>query len=110
MGIATDVPQELIEAVIAELAPRRIILFGSRARGDGDDDSDWDLLLVLDDDTEPERAGWQSLHAARRGFAGPVDLVPCRETDFRERADVVGSLPWLAIREGRLVYERPDAG
>ena len=28
----------------------RVILFGSRARGDAHDDSDWDLLILLDKD------------------------------------------------------------
>ena len=26
----------------------RVLLYGSRARGDAKDDSDWDLLLILD--------------------------------------------------------------
>ncbi len=38
-----------IKGVLLSVAPEgRIILFGSRARGEAKDDSDWDLLILLD--------------------------------------------------------------
>ncbi len=103
------VPPELLRPIVGALNPCRVILFGSRARGTADADSDWDLLVVVDDDLPAERVGWRALHEARRGFPGPVDLLPCRDSVFRERLDVVGSLPWLAARDGVVVYERGDA-
>ncbi len=41
------------EAIRERLGPhlKRIILYGSRARGDNDPDSDYDLLLVVDEVT-----------------------------------------------------------
>ncbi len=103
------VPEELLRRVVARLDPRRVILFGSHARGDAAPESDWDLLIVLDDDAPAERLDWRALHEARRGFRGAVDLIPCRDSDFRERVDVVGSLSWIAATEGVVVYERADA-
>ena len=39
---------EKIKLQIAELEPEaKVILFGSRARGDARDDSDWDLLILV---------------------------------------------------------------
>ena len=38
----------IVRAIVERLAPRRIVLFGSRARGDADDDSDIDLMVELD--------------------------------------------------------------
>lgn len=102
------IPQVLLEGVVAHLDPRRVILFGSHARGEAGEDSDWDLLVVLDDDAPAERFGWRALGEARRNFAGAVDLVPCRDSVFRERVDVVGSLPWIAATEGVVVYERAE--
>jgi len=100
------VPENLLRRVVARLDPRRVILFGSHARGDAAAESDWDLLIVLDDDAPAERLDWRALHEARRGFRGAVDLIPCRDSDFRERVDVVGSLSWIAATEGVVVYER----
>ncbi len=103
------VPEDLLRQVVARLEPRRIVLFGSHARGDATPESDWDLLIVMDDDAPAERLDWRGLHEARRGFRGAVDLIPCRDSDFRERVDVVGSLSWIAATEGVVVYERADA-
>ncbi len=61
---AALIPPELLDRVVAYFYPRRAILFGSRARGDAGPDSDIDLLVVVDDDTPPEkvtlRAGYES--------------------------------------------------
>ena len=35
-------------ASVSVLKGGRVLLYGSRARGDAKDDSDWDLLLILD--------------------------------------------------------------
>lgn len=102
------VPEELLNSLVAYFNPRRVILFGSAARNEADEDSDTDLLLVVDDDVPAERLGWRALWEARRRFPGAVDLVPCRDSVFRERADIVGSLPWIAATEGVVVYERAD--
>jgi len=101
------VPPALLDGIRKALNPRRIVLFGSHATGTARADSDWDLLVVIDDDTPDERLGWRALHEARRAFTGPVDLIPCRESVFQARRDVVGSLPWIAATEGVIVYERP---
>ena len=103
-----DVPDDLLRRVVACLNPRRVILFGSRARGEASRDSDFDLLIVVDDGVPAQRLDWRALHEARRGFKGAVDLIPCRESVFRDRADVVGSLPWIASTEGMVVYERAE--
>ena len=42
------VPAALLDRVVAYFRPARVILFGSRARGDHQPDSDYDLLVVVD--------------------------------------------------------------
>lgn len=37
----------IVERIATHFQPERIILFGSRARGDARDDSDYDLLIIL---------------------------------------------------------------
>ena len=48
------VPPELLDPVVAYFQPRRVIVFGSVARGEAGPDSDIDLLVVLDDDAPAE--------------------------------------------------------
>jgi len=45
--------QQLRDTILDPTA--RIILYGSRARGDAQPDSDWDLLILLDGPVERHR-------------------------------------------------------
>lgn len=106
MAATADIPEALLRSVVAAYSPRRILLFGSQARGDARAGSDLDLLVVLDDDAPAEALGWRKRHEARRGFTGPVDIIPCRAGVLAERARIPGSLAATALREGITVYER----
>lgn len=101
-----SVPSELLDSVVSYFHPRRIILFGSQAKGDAGPDSDIDLLVILDDDAPPEkrtlRAGWES----RRNYRRAVDVIPCREFMYQKKRNIVGTLAFDASREGVVVYER----
>jgi predicted nucleotidyltransferase len=100
------VPEALIRSIVAAYAPRRIVLFGSQARGASDPDSDLDLLVVLDDDAPPEALSWRRRHEARKGYDGAVDIIPCRERVLAERARAAGSFADTIVRHGVTVYER----
>lgn len=100
------VPQVLLESVLAFFHPRRVILFGSAARGEAGPDSDIDLLVVLDDDAPAEHLTLEAGFAARLPYRLPADVIPCRESVFRRRSRVAGSLAWSALHDGVVVYER----
>jgi predicted nucleotidyltransferase len=100
------VPAELLQAVVEYFDPRRIILFGSRARGDAREESDHDLLVVVDDDVPADKLHWRSLHEARRRYRKAVDIVTVRQSTFDDQADVVGTLPHMAATEGVVVFDR----
>lgn len=100
------VPDDLLRPVIAHFQPRKVILFGSQARGDAGDDSDYDLFVIVEDDTPPERLSWQSKYEARRTYHRAVDIVACRASVFERKRGVAGSLSNIADREGVVVYER----
>ena len=104
---ATLVPESLLHSIVAELAPQRIILIGSRARGEARPDSDIDLVVVLDDDAPPEKRGAKALYAARGGYRRPVDIIPYRASVLAKRARAIGSFAHIVLRDGITVYERP---
>lgn len=100
------VPRALLDPVIAYFNPRRVILFGSAARGQAGPDSDYDLLVVLDDDAPPEKLTLAAGYQSRRSYHRAADVIPCRESVFKRRSRIPGSLAYSAATEGIVVYER----
>ncbi len=100
------VPDELLKPVVAYFNPRRVILFGSHARGEAGPDSDYDLMVIVDDDTPHERLTLAAGYEARKPYKRAADVFPCREQIFEKKSRVVGSLPYTAAIEGVVVYER----
>lgn len=102
----SSVPAELLDAIVRHFTPRRVILFGSAARGDAGPDSDIDLLVVVDDDTPPEKLTLRAGYEARRSYHGAVDVIPCREFVFKRKSRIAGTIAFEASREGHVIYER----
>jgi predicted nucleotidyltransferase len=95
--------QAAIERLVAAAQPTRIILFGSRARGDADDRSDVDLLVIKHQVTDR----YEELVALDRALAGilmPVDILLVSEAEFEERAEQPGTVERAARKEGRVLY------
>ncbi|MBF0305118.1 MAG: nucleotidyltransferase domain-containing protein [Alphaproteobacteria bacterium] len=107
MASVNPVPDRLLNQVVSVFHPRRVILFGSRARGDTHADSDYDLMVVVDDDAPDELLSSRRSYEARKGIPLPIDILPCRESVLRERALAIGSFAHTILTEGVVVYERP---
>ena len=76
MVTANLVPEALLGQVVEGFDPRRVILVGSRARGDARQDSDYDLVVVLDDAVPDDRLSARRRYEAHKGFAIPADIIP----------------------------------
>jgi predicted nucleotidyltransferase len=106
LAVARSVVEAILDADGTRV--RRIILFGSRARGDAKSDSDLDLLVVTRGATPTEqRAYRQSLYRVCRGFGVPVEPHVMTEENFEETRTVIGGLAYPAATEGVTLY--PDA-
>jgi predicted nucleotidyltransferase len=103
---AALVPQELLDPVVAYFNPRRVILFGSTARGEAGPDSDIDLLVIVDDDTPAELVTLKAGREACKTYRKPVDVIPVREKIFRQNANIAGTLSRAAVLDGVVVYDR----
>jgi uncharacterized protein len=88
----------------AASAPAKVILFGSRARGDADDGSDFDFL-VIEREVGDRLAEAVKLRRALRGFGFPVDVIVMEEALAERRSKVRGTMVDRALREGRVVAE-----
>ena len=103
---AGHVPAELLDPVIACFRPRRVVLFGSAARSEAGPDSDIDLLVILDDNAPSEQLTLAAGYAARQSYRHAADVIPCRESVYRRKSRIAGSLAYHAAADGVVVYER----
>jgi len=97
---------EAVRRIARQFDPLRIILFGSWARGDARPDSDIDLLVVLPHVENKRRAAVEILRALN-GLPLSKDVVVTTPEEIAARGNVIGDVLRPALREGRVVYERP---
>ncbi len=92
--------RRLVEA----LNPDRIILFGSRARGDHRPDSDLDLLIIRDS-AEPRHRRTIRAYRALRGLGISKDILWYTPEEVAEWAGVVNHVICHALSDGLVLYE-----
>ncbi len=102
------VAQDIIEAAGQTLAavaadPIKIVLFGSRARGDAGPDSDFDFLVV-ERDPQDRHAEMVRLGRALRPLGMPFDVVVVSERYADDWGGVEGSMVHAALTEGRVLH------
>jgi predicted nucleotidyltransferase len=91
---------------VAYFRPRRVVRFGSVARGEAGPDSDIDLLVILDDDAPAEKVTVRAGREARRSYREPADVVPVRAHTYQTRSHIPGTLSRAAALEGIVINER----
>lgn len=100
-----QVGQELKERLLAVARPhiRRIIVFGSRARGDAEPDSDLDVAVLVDRRTaelEDRLADTAYQVMWDRDFAPVISLRVFAEADFEAALEEGFSFYRSVVREG----------
>ena len=109
-GIEAGVLERMVATIVAETDPDRIILFGSRARGDATADSDVDLMVVEEGPFGPERNGHTEVARLIRALADfPVgkDILVYSREEVEYWRDSLNSVVAEALSEGAVLYERP---
>ena len=103
-----DSDLQAVTAALGGLQPRpgRVVLFGSRARGEARPDSDIDLLMVMPQPTLTpieRQLALRSLRTALRPLSlkVAVDLVVVGEQDARDLAGSRWHVVARALREGQ---------
>ena len=100
-----SVLQEMVRRLVEAIDPDRIILFGSRARGDARPDSDVDLLVIKDSDEPPHRRVIPA-YRALGGLGVPKDIIWRTPDEVRDWSEVQNYVTTRALREGRVLYEK----
>lgn len=101
-----EATEKMTRRIVERFHPRRIILFGSRARGDALSTSDFDLLIVAPSD----KPRWQRAVPVYRALAGlgiPKDIVWWTPEEIAEWREVKSHFINTVLREGKVLYENP---
>ncbi len=102
--ISEETLQEIVRRIVKAVAPEKIILFGSAARGEMGPDSDLDLLIVKSCEDQRETA-W----IIRRQLIGtavgiPKDIIVVTPEDIERYKETIGLIIRPALQEGRVLY------
>lgn len=100
----TPTVQAAVDRLVAAGHPRKVILFGSHARGEATEESDVDFLVIVRA-TASRRADMIRLRNALRPLRIPADVLVATEDQITEWGDVPGTVLYDALRDGRIVYE-----
>ena len=95
--------EKIIEKILEVIVPDKIILFGSRARGEARSDSDYDILVVkagIKNKREISKKIYLNLN-----LPASVDIIVQTPESIEENMQRFYSIVKEAINEGKTVYE-----
>lgn len=100
--------QAYSDAIVREFRPQRIILFGSRARGEPGADSDVDLLVVMAHRGHPTKKAIEIRTRVDCRFA--LDLLVRSPAEMRRRLHLEDWFIREIIDQGKVLYEADNGG
>lgn len=101
--MTTDTYLNEIVRVLQPYDPEKIILFGSRARGEADAYSDYDLVLIK----RTQRSFLERLRDMVPylvSMTRPVDILVYTPEEFAQMGET--GIGWIVKQEGVILYER----
>lgn len=97
--------QQITARIVERFNPRRVVLFGSRARGDAELDSDIDLFIEMESDKRPpERSIEISRLFGLRDWG--MDVIVYTPGEVSRLRGIHGTLLSIIESEGKILYER----
>jgi predicted nucleotidyltransferase len=104
---ARPLVEEITSVLVDRFQPRRVILFGSRARGDASPSSDIDLFVELESDLG--KPVLERIVAVREVFGlhpWSMDLLVYTTEEVRRMREMGGTILDVVETEGKVLYAR----
>jgi uncharacterized protein len=97
--------EHVTKTIVERFRPKRIMVFGSHARGEAGPDSDLDLFIEMD---TPRRPPDRSIEISEvfglRSW--PMDIVVYTPEEVRRLRHINGTLLSVIEKEGKVLYEQ----
>ena len=103
--VTDELLAEVVRRIRAVGNPIKIVMFGSRARGEGRPDSDLDLLIVEESDL-PRHKRSVPYYCALADVFPDLDVVVWTPAEIFDWSNVQNHFATVAMREGKALYEK----
>ena len=105
--ITPELIQYIVNKIAQEVRPKKIILFGSYARGDFGRNSDVDLFIEVEEGKEPSRLTRRKIETLLCGRRFSLDLIVRNQTeiDWNFKAKNPFYIHHI-FKDGKVLYER----
>ena len=105
--VTEDLLREAVDRILSTGSPDKIVLFGSRARGDCRPESDLDLLIIEESNLPRHRRAGR-YRMALLGLFPAKDVVVWTPQEVAAWRAVPNAFITAILAEGRVLYERSD--
>jgi predicted nucleotidyltransferase len=97
--------RHIVQQLLRAGDPKKIILFGSQARGQASAESDYDLL-VIEYSSVPRHRRAAPYRRALRDLGHPKDILVWTQSEIDDWKNVPNAFITTVVREGLVLYER----
>lgn len=105
-AVSPEVVESIVRRIVEATHPRRIVLFGSAARGGMGPNSDLDILIVMPEGAHRRRTAREA-YRALRGIGVSKDVIVVTERDVTDHRNNPSLILKPALDEGRELYAAP---
>jgi len=97
--------QNIVDRIVRNYDPDKIILFGSYAQDTPNENSDVDLLIVKDSELPRHKRG-REVRKLLYGILVPMDIIVFTNKEIEEERNLKFSFVYEVLKTGKVLYAK----